>query len=145
VAVTAHAYPQIQQKLATKAVNLSTDALKVMLLSAYTPAVTHTTMTDVLAAATEATGTAYTAGGQALTSVSLTTSGTVTTLTCANPSWASSTITAAFAVFYDATGGTNATNFPLVYWDFGGNQSSSNGTFTLTINASGLYQVTSSF
>jgi hypothetical protein len=131
--------------LATKAVNLSTDALKVMLLASYTPANTHVTMTDVLAAGTEATGTAYTAGGLALTSVSLTTSAAVTTLTCANPSWAASTITAAYAVFYDSSGGTNATNFPIVYWDFGGSQSSSNGTFTLTINASGLYQVTSSF
>jgi hypothetical protein len=125
VAVTAHAYPQIQQKLATKAVNLSTDALKVMLLASYTPA--------------------NTAGGLALTSVTFTTSAAVSTLTCANPSWAASTITAAYAVFYDSSGGTNATNFPIVYWDFGGNQSSSNGTFTLTINASGLYQVTSSF
>lgn len=116
-----------------------------MLLSAYTPSNAHTTMTDVLGAGTEASGTGYTAGGQALTGVTLSTTGTVTTLTCANPSWANSTITASFAVFYDAAGGTNATNFPIVYWDLGGAQSSSAGAFTLTINASGLYQVTSSF
>lgn len=144
MAVTAHAYPQFQQKAGTKAANLATDSLKVMLLSAYTFAATHATMTDVKAAGTEATGTGYTAGGVALSSVTFTTSGTVTTLTAANPSWAASTITAAYAVFYDAQGGTDATNYPICYWDFGGSQSSSAGTFTLTVSGSGLYQVTSS-
>lgn len=144
MAVVAHTYPQVQQKLGTKLVNLSTDGLKVMLLSAYTFANTHATMADVLAAGTEVSGTGYTAGGKALTSVVLTTSGTTTTLTCASPSWASSTVTASFAVFYDAAGGTNATNYPICYWDFGGTQSSSAATFLLTISASGFYQVSSS-
>lgn len=142
--VTAHAYPQIQQKLATKAVNLSTDALKVMLLTAYTYANTHASITDVLAAGTEvAAGGTYATGGLALSGVSLSTTGFVTTLTCTSPTWAASTITAAHAIFYDAAGGTNATNFPFVHWDLGGSQVSSNGAFTLTVNASGLYQVTS--
>lgn len=144
MAVTAKTYPQFEQKVATKNVNLSSDTLKVMLLTAYTFATTHATMTDVVGAGTETSGTGYTAGGQALTSVTLSTSGTVTTLTCANPSWASSSITAAFAVFYDAQGGTNSTNYPFVTWDFGGSSSSSSGAFTLTINGSGLYTVTSS-
>lgn len=116
-----------------------------MLLAAYTPSSAHATMADVLAAATEASGTGYTAGGQALSGVSLSTSGSVTTLTCSNASWPSSTITAAFAVFYDAAGGTNATNYPLVYWDFGGSQASAAGTFTLGISASGLLTWTSTF
>lgn len=144
MAVTAHTYPQVQQKMGTKAVNLSSDSLKVMLLTAYTFANTHATMADVLGAGTEASGTGYTAGGQALTGVTFTTSGTTTTLTCANPSWSASTITAAFAVFYDAAGGTSATNYPFCYWDFGGSSSSSAGAFTLTVNGSGLYQITSS-
>lgn len=145
MAVTAHAYPQFMQKLATKSVNLSSDTLKALLMASYTAANTHTTMADVKGAGTEATGTAYTAGGQTLTGVTITTTGTTTTLTAANPTWANSTITAAYAVFYDGTGGTDATNFPFVYWDFGGSQSSSNGSFTLTINASGIWQVTSTF
>lgn len=144
MAVTAKVYPQIQQKLGTKAINLSTDSLKVMLFSAYTWANTHTTMADVVAAGTEATGTGYTAGGQALTGVSLTTSGLVTTLTCSSPTWASSTITAAAAVFFDAAGGTNATNFPIVHWDLGGSQSSLSAAFTLTISGSGLLTLTAS-
>lgn len=144
MAVTAFTYPQFQQKVGTKLVNLSTDSLKVMLFSAYTFTNTHATMTNVKAAGTETTGTGYTAGGQALTSVSLATSGAVTTLTCANPSWTTATITAAYAVFYDAAGGTDATNYPICYWNLGGSQSTTAGTFTLTVSGSGLLTVTSS-
>ena len=142
MAVTSHFYPKTQEALAKAAANLSTDSLKVMLLSAYTFSNTHATMADVLAAGTEATGTGYTAGGQALASVTLSTTGNVTTLDCADPSWAASTITAAYAVFYDAAGGTDATNLPICYWDLGGSQSSTDGAFTLTINASGLTTAT---
>ena len=102
----------------------------------------HATMADVKGAGTEASGTGYTAGGQALTSVTVATSGTVTTFDCADPSWASSSISAAFAVFYDAQGGTDATNVPIAYWDLGGTQVSSDGDFTLTINASGVVSLT---
>lgn len=133
------------QSLATKQLSLSTDSLKVLLLASYTGSSGHATMADVLGAGTEASGTGYTAGGQALVSVSLTTSGTVTTLTCSNPTWPSSTITAAHAVFFDAQGGTNSTNVPLVWWDLGSNQASAAGAFTLGISASGLLQWSSSF
>lgn len=143
MAVTAKTFPQFAQKLATKTVNLSTDSLKVMLLSSYAYANTQTSIADVLAAGSEVTGAGYTAGGQALSSVTLSTSGAVTTLDAADVSWASSTITAAYAVFFDAVGGTNATNYPFCYWDFDGSQSSSAGTFTLTLSASGLYSFTS--
>lgn len=145
MAVTAVTFPQFQQKAGTKLVNVSTDSLKVMLLSAYTFANTHATMADVVAAGTEISGTGYTAGGQALTSVSFSTTGTVTKLTCANPAWTTATLTNVnYAVFFDAAGGTNATNYPICYWNLGGAQSVTGGTFTLTINASGLYTVTSS-
>lgn len=144
MAVTAHVYPQAQQKLLTKSMNLATDALKVMLLASYTYANTHATMTDVLAAGTEASGTGYTTGGQALASVTVSTSSSVTTFTSANPSWATSTITAAYAVFYDAQGGTNSTNFPVAYWDLGGSQVSNAGTFALTVNGSGIVTFTAS-
>jgi hypothetical protein len=144
VAVTAFTFPQVQQKLATKAVNLSTDSLKVMLLTAYTFSNTHATITNVKAAGTETTGTGYTAGGVALSSVTLATSGAVTTLDAADPSWTTATFSAAYAVFYDAAGGTDATNFPICYWNLGGTQSVTAGTFTLTLSASGIYTITGS-
>ena len=144
MSVTSHLYPKVQEALAKKQLNLSSDSLKVMLLSAYTYSNTHATMSDVKGAGTEAEGTAYTAGGQALTSVTVATSGSTTTIDCADPSWASSTITAAYAVFYDASGGTDSTNIPICYWDLGGSQSSSSGAFLLTINGSGLVTFTAS-
>jgi hypothetical protein len=142
MAVTAHVYPKFQESAVKKGVNLATDSLKVMLLSAYTFANSHATMADVKGSGTEASGTGYTAGGQALTSVTVSTSGTVTTFDCADPSWSASSIAAAFAVFYDAQGGTDSTNIPIAYWDFGGTQTSSSGTFTLTVNASGVATLT---
>lgn len=141
MAVTAHVYTKAQQSLDSKLANLGSDALKVILLSAYTVGSTQDTaqfVSDVLAVATETSGTGYTAGGQALTSVSLTNSGHVRTLTSANPSWASATISAAYAVFFDSTPGTNATNPVLCYWDFGGTQSVTNQTFTLQVAGTGL-------
>jgi hypothetical protein len=147
MAVTAHVYTKLTKSLADKLANLETDALKVMLLSAYTVGSTQDTaqfVSDVLAVGTEASGTGYTAGGQALTSVTLTASGHVYTLTAANPSWTSSTITASYALFLDSTPGSNATNPVICYWDFGGAQSSSSGTFTLTISGSGLCTFTGS-
>lgn len=144
MAVTAHVYPKFQEAVAKKTVNLATDSLKVMLLSAYTFANTHASMTDVKGAGTEASGTGYTTGGQALTSVTVSTSGTVTTFDAADPAWASSSIAANTAVFYDAQGGTDSTNIPIAYWDLGGTQTSASGTFTLTINASGIVTFTAS-
>ena len=139
MAVTAHAYPQFMQRdlsgSAAVALGGSGDTLKVMLLSAYTYASTHATLADVLAAGTEAAGSGYTAGGQALTGVTLSTAAGVTSLSCANPSWSAATITAAYAVFYDAAGSTNATRYPFCYWDFGGSVSSSANTYTLTVNS----------
>ncbi len=144
MAVTAHVYPKFQESAIKKGVNLATDSLKVALFSAYTFANTHATMADVKAAGTEASGTGYTAGGQALASVTVATSGNVTTFDCADPAWTSSSISAAYAVFYDAQGGTDSTNIPIAYWDFGGTQTSASGTFTLTINASGVATLTAS-
>lgn len=136
--LAAHLFPEFNQKALTKAVNLSSDSLKVTLFSAYTFANSHATMTDVYGAGTETSGTGFTAGGQALTSVSLSTTGLVTTLTAANPSWSSATFSAAFAIFFDAQGGTNATNFPIAYWDFGTTISTTATTYLLAEASNGI-------
>jgi hypothetical protein len=150
MAVTSKVYTKNAHSLATRLANLSTDSLKVMLLSAYTAGSTQNTaqfVSDVLAApATEATGTGYSAGGATLTGVTLTDSGLVTTLTSGSPSWnaAGGSLAAAFALFYDAQPGSNATNPVLCYWDLGGTQTATNATFTLTIAGSGLMTWTAS-
>lgn len=136
--------------MANKLVTLPGDAVKVMLLSAYTVGTTQDTaqfVSDVLAVATEAVGTGYTAGGQALVSptyAETNASHLYTYTTATNPVWTTTggTLTAMAAVFYDSTPGTAATNPLLCYWDLGGNQTSSNGTFTLTIAAGGILTLT---
>lgn len=143
--VTAHTYTKLAASLGAKTMNLTSDTLKVMLLSAYTPGEdTHQFVSDVKGAGTEASGTGYSAGGLTLASVTFTESGHVYTLSCTSPAWTSSSIAAAFAVFYDSTPGTDATNPVMCYWDLGGTQTSSAGTFTLTISGSGLITVTGS-
>ena len=56
--------------------------------------------------------------------------------------WTSSTITARYAVVYDATPATNATKPLIGYVDFGSDQSSSNGNFTITWDATGIVRIT---
>lgn len=145
MAVTAHTYTKLAKSLLDKLAQLETDALKVALFSAYTVGTTQDTAqfyADVTAVATESTGTGYTAGGQALTSVALSASGHVYTLTCANPSWTTASFSAAYAVFYDSTPGSAATNPLICYWDLGGTQTVTASTFTLTISGSGLLTLT---
>lgn len=147
MAVTAHVFTKQLLALGSKLENIGTDALKVMLLSAYTPGQdTHEFVSDVVGAGTEAVGTGYTAGGQALSSVTFTASGHVYTLSSANPSWSASggALSAAFAVFYDSTPGSNATNPVIAYWDFGGTLTATNAAFGLTISGSGIVTFTGS-
>lgn len=60
-------------------------------------------------------------------------------LGAANVTWTSSTITARYALIYD---NTPATNKPLLgYVDFGADQSSSNGNFTITWASAGILQL----
>jgi hypothetical protein len=162
MAVSAHLFPQADQGMASKTLELATDALFVLLIATgtFTWGATpygYSTVSQFLAgdgtngAVTEesTSGTAY--ARQALTSIVLSTTALVTTLTCANPAWATATISAKYAVWYDGgAGGSGAsandatTNKLLCYWDFGGAQASSAGTFTLQVNASGLLTFTAS-
>lgn len=127
-----------------KEIDWGSDTLKVALLtSSYTPNQdTHDYWDDV--SANEVTGTGYTAGGATLASVTIGyTSGTnVTKFDAADVSWAASTITARYAVIYDDTPGTAATKPLIAYVDFGTDQSSSAGTFTLTWSANGIFTTT---
>ena len=91
-------------------------------------------------------GTGYTAGGATLGSPTLTyTAGTnVLKLSGDNVSWAASTITARYAIIYDSSPGTAGTNPLLCYVDFGGNVTSTAGTFTITWAAGGIATITAS-
>jgi hypothetical protein len=143
VAVTAKMYGLFLKSLANKEVDLDSDTLKVMLCTAtYTPNQdTHQYKSDVT---NEVSGTGYTAAGQALTSVTVTYTGASNTLAldAADPAWTSSTITARYAVFYDSTPATDATRPLISYVDFGADVVSTSGTFTITLDASGIATIT---
>lgn len=121
-------------------IDFLTDTIRCALCtSSYTPnQTTHEWWSDIT---NEVVGTGYTAQGVALTSKTISASSLVTTLDAADPSWSSSTITARYAIFYKDTG-VAGTSPLIAYADFGGNISSTNGTFTVVLNASGLATIT---
>lgn len=156
MAVTGHFFPEFQYQMGAKAINLTSDTLTMGLIASgtftwgatpegYTYVSsflggdgTHGALTEV-----STSGTGYTR--QAATSVTYSSSGEVVTLTSANFAWSSATFSTVYAFLYDSTVGTGDSSHPIVgYWDFGGSQSVSGTTFTLTVNASGLVTWTAS-
>lgn len=95
--------------------------------------------------ANEASGTGYTAGGVTLASKTLTYSaGSVQVqFACANVSWSSSSVVAGFFVVYKSTG--NAATSPLFgAVNFGGDMQTTNGTFTVQFDVTGMATITRS-
>jgi hypothetical protein len=141
---TTTVYGKLALTVFNKETDFDTNTMKVALVtSSYTPNQdTHQYWSDVVA--NEASGTGYTATGATLASKTIVYDGATnkTTLDAADVSWAASTVTARYAVLYDATPGTDATRPLYCYVDFGSNQSSSAGTFTISWSASGIMTVT---
>ena len=77
----------------------------------------------------EVSGTGYTAGGATLTTVAPTSSGTTAFVDFNDPSFTSATITARGALIYNSS----KSNKAVAVYDFGSDQSTTNGTFTITI------------
>jgi hypothetical protein len=137
-------YGQFLSQALNKEIDWDTDTIKVALLTnAYTPDQdVHNYLDDVVTY--EVSGTGYTAGGNTLANKtnSYNSATNVITLDADDTTWSSSTITARYAVIYDATPATNATKPLIGYVDFGSDQSSSNGNFTITWDATGIVRVT---
>lgn len=136
-------YGQFLSQALNKEIDWDSDTIKVALLTnAYTPNQdTHNYYDDVVAS--QVTGTGYTAGGLTLTNKTNTYVPDTNTiiLDAENVTWSSSTITARYAVIY-SVGGTNATSPLIGYVDFGSDQSSSNGNFTITWDSTGIVRIT---
>jgi hypothetical protein len=144
LAVTGKIYSLWFTALANEEHDLLDDELKCSLHTAtYTPDQdVHDYKNDLT---NEVVGTGYTAGGAVLTGKTITyTAGTNKwVFDCNDPSWASSTITARLAAFYNNTGGgTDATRGLLCYQQSDADISTTAGTFTVQINASGLIEIT---
>lgn len=143
MATTAFWYGNSLLKALNKEMNWTSDTIKVALVSsAYTPNQdTHAYYSDIT---NEVTGTGYTAGGATLASKTATYTGAtnVITLDAADVTWTSSTITARYAIIYDATPATAATQPLLAYVDFGADQTSTNGNFSIVWDANGILKIT---
>lgn len=154
--VVAHYFPEFENQMATKVINLSSDTLAVGLIASgtftwgstpegYTYVSsflggdgTHGALTEV-----STSGTGY--SRQSLTSVSLSVSGEVVTLTASNPAWSSASFSTVYGFLYDSTVGSGDSSHPIIlYWDWGGTQTVSSATFTLQISGSGLVTWTAS-
>lgn len=131
-------YNSFKQKLLAGEIDLDADTIKVMLVTAtYTPNQdTHEHKDDIT---NEVTGTGYTAGGATLANKTVTADNTDNegVFDADDVTWASSTITARGAVLYKDTG-TASTSPVICYIDFGSDQSSSAGDFTIQWNAEGI-------
>ena len=123
-------------------IDWDTDTIKVALVtSSYTPDFdTHNFFDDVTNEVTGSTG--YTAGGATMASPSITldTANDRVDVDFTDTSWTSSTITARGAVIYKSTG-TASTSPLFAYLDFSTDQISSNGTFLIQWNASGVLRL----
>ncbi len=154
-------YTNYKAAALTGAVNLTGNCIKVMLVSnLYGGAIqnsnaidTHIVTGDVVAYEIAAGG-GYVKGGVELTSKTVTadTADNEGAFDAADVSWTSSTITASGAIVY-MSGSTNANiadrsndnsaaaqgkSYVLAFIDFGGNLSSSNGTFQIVWNSEGI-------
>jgi hypothetical protein len=120
-------------------VKYGTDAYKIALYSSNTITPDNTVTTAALSeyngAASqwvtggEVSGTGYSAGGVALSSPSWGQSTSYVSFTCATaPSWSSATFTAYGSLVYDTTNSSKG----LCYLYFGGSQSVTSGTFTVS-------------
>lgn len=137
-------YGNFLKQALNKEIDWDSDTIKVALLSSsYTPNQdTHDYLDDV--SSYEVTGTGYTTGGITLASKTSTYDGTnnVIILDAADVTWSSSTITARYAVVYDDSGASASTKPLIGYVDFGSDQSSTNGNFTITWDSTGIVRIT---
>jgi hypothetical protein len=150
--VTAHVFPQFSIGWNAQNIKLTGGTYKVALGNAAGPInlatsgiSTATLFTDWTSIVAEITGTGYTAGGATVSSPTFAAGGSnnsvATWTSSTNPSWTTATFTANQAVFYESSASTNQL---ICFWDFGGAVSVTGGTFTLSINASGLLTATAS-
>lgn len=159
MATTAHIFPNFTLQMGDHAINLASDTLKVGLASGtfnwVTATQAYTTVSQFLTNAGSGGGGAltevtYTGASPAsrisLSGVTFSDTNLVTTLTATSPSWTNATWTANYAFFYDFTAGgsSDTTGLMICYWDFGGAQTVSGQTFTLSIAGGGIATWTSS-
>jgi hypothetical protein len=140
-------YATAAEKIARNTLDLDTHTFRIVLLtSAYTPNQnTHSTFADISAA--QVSGTGYTSNGLLITQA-VARSGANVNFDCDDRAWAASTITAKYAAIVrdaDANGALVSGDDLLCFCDLedlGGSVSTTAATFTITMNAGGLFNLT---
>jgi len=108
----------------------SADTYKIAL---YTSSATLDASTTAYSSTNEVIGTGYTAGGATLSGFTTGLSGSTAYLTFTNPTWSTSTITARGCLIYNSS----KSNKAVASYDFGGDVTSTAGTFTVNFPAAG--------
>ncbi len=127
-------YNSVMRDVVVGNVDFDTDTFKMMLVtSSYSASKSHAKRNEVT---NEVSGAGYTAGGNAC---SVTVAATDNTnndveISFSVTSWTSATITARAGVIYKSRGGASSADELVGYVDFGGDVTSTNGTFAVTIS-----------
>jgi hypothetical protein len=144
MAVTAYWYGNAMLSILNKEIDWAADAIKVSLHTVtYTPDQDAHNYYDDVTNEVGASGT-YSAGGALIgtPTIGYTAGTNVIKLDGDDVAWTGATITARYAVIYDSTPGSAATNPLIAYVDFGANVTSTAGTFTITWAAGGILTIT---
>lgn len=132
-------YNSFKAKIMDGSIDLDTDVIRVALVtSAYTvDQDAHEDYADITNEV--ANGNGYTTEGEALANkaVSIDDTDNEGVFDADDVTWAASTITARGAIVYKDSG-VAGTSWFICYLDFGSNQSSSSGNFTIQWNAEGI-------
>lgn len=132
-------YNSFKQKIMDGSIDLDTDTIKVALVtSSYTvDQDAHEDYADITNEV--ANGNGYTTGGESLANKAVTKDNTDNegVFDADDVTWSASTITARGAIVYKSTG-VAGTSWFICYLDFGSDQSSSSGNFTIQWNAEGI-------
>tara|TARA_R110000751_G_scaffold135491_2_gene238294 strand:- start:133 stop:561 length:429 start_codon:yes stop_codon:yes gene_type:complete len=131
MAITQAMCTSFKKELMTATHNFATNG-NAFQLALYTSSATMSASTTAYSTSQEATGTNYTAKGGTLTKVAPTTSGTTAFTDFADLTFGTATITArGCMIFNDTASGDPA----VAVFDFGGDKTSTAGSFTITFPA----------
>jgi hypothetical protein len=134
MAITSALCTSFKKELLERKHDFNTTSGHTFKIALYTSTATLGASTTAYSSTNEVVGTGYTAGGIALTNIDPTSSGTTAFIDFADATWASATITAAGALIYNTTtdGGSATTNAVAVI-SFGGDKTSTNGDFVVSM------------
>lgn len=129
-------YNNCLDNLVRGTIDFDTDTFKVMLVtSAYTPNKDTHEFRSSVTNEVSASGSYAAGGGTTAVTVSLDTTNDRSDISFGNVSFTSATITARAAVIYKSRGGASSADELVAYVDFGSDQTSTNGTFTVTFSS----------